>query len=171
MINDLAVNNLIILYILNKTNLPIDSSQLTDFMIQNDYSTFFDAQQYFTNLHKSNFIHKINQNKKTIYMITPDGSNALNYFINRIPKHYYNVLDEFCLKIINENSDITIYDSIVLQNDNDKYEVNCKITKNNFEILNIKIYDLTKEHSEKVSKLWKDNGKEIYKCLQVKLEL
>lgn len=171
MINDLTVNKLMLLHILNKTNIPIDSSELADFIIRNDYSDYFGVQQYFSDLLKSAFIYKISQDKKTFYIITTEGSNTLDYFTNRIPREYYSVLDEFCSTLISKNGDVVLYTASTTESSANKYELACSISKNGIEVLSLNVSDLTKELSSSAEKLWKDNGKDIYQSIKNKLGL
>ncbi|HAN09496.1 MAG TPA: hypothetical protein DCP90_02670 [Clostridiales bacterium] len=171
MINDLTINKLILLYILTRVNAPIDNSELIDFMIKNEYSDYFNIQQYMADLLKSRLVHKINQNRKSLYMITPDGSTALQYFTNRIPKDYVDVMDAFCSNIMNKYADFTLYNSKVSEYTKDKYQLECFITKNEIEILNIKIPELSKEKAKYISEHWKNNAKEIYECIKNKMDL
>ncbi|HCC06720.1 MAG TPA: hypothetical protein DEP72_00945 [Clostridiales bacterium] len=171
MINDLTINKLILLYILTRVNAPIDNSDLADFMIKNEYSDYFNIQQYMAELLKSRLVHKINQNRKSLYMITPDGSIALQYFTNRIPKDYVDVMDVFCSNIMNKYDDITLYNSTISEYAKDKYRLDCFITKNEIEILNIKIPELSKEKAKNISEHWKNNAKDIYECIKTKMDL
>ena len=170
MINDLTINKLIILYILTKTNSPMDNSDLVDFMLQNDYSDYFNIQKYLGDLLNSKFIHKINQERKSYYMITPEGANALEYFTNRIPKDYIDVMNTFCAKFINDYEEVILYNSNIYEYASEKYQLNCSITQNNTEVLNIKFSDLSKEKAENMCECWKNNATLIHEYLKEKLE-
>ncbi|WDC83543.1 DUF4364 family protein [Caloramator sp. mosi_1] len=62
-VTDLAINKLIILYILNKLNKPTSNSQLTQIILENNLINYFTLQQYISELINTGFINTITDNK------------------------------------------------------------------------------------------------------------
>lgn len=76
---------LIILYMLNKVNFPLTNSQLSEFFLEKNYTTYFTFQQVITELVDSHLISVEIVRNSSYYHITSDGSQTLGFFVNKIP--------------------------------------------------------------------------------------
>lgn len=79
-IQELAENKLIILYILNRIDMPITGEQINRIISDNNLMNYFYLQQYLNELEESNFI-KLKENK---YFLSESGLNALKLFFKHI---------------------------------------------------------------------------------------
>ena len=83
---ELAENKLILLYILDKLNMPVSNLQLTKIVMENKLMNYFIFQQFLDELCSLKFISPKITDNKTYYTITPSGKQTLDYFVNHIPK-------------------------------------------------------------------------------------
>mgnify|MGYP002764924803 FL=1 len=63
---------LIILYMLNKVNFPLTNSQLSEFFLEKNYTTYFTFQQVITELVDSHLISVEIVRNSSYYHITSD---------------------------------------------------------------------------------------------------
>ena len=61
---------LIILYILNKVDFPLTNSQISEFILDEGYTTYFKLQQAIAELVESGFIREESTHSRTFYHIT-----------------------------------------------------------------------------------------------------
>jgi hypothetical protein len=94
-INQLAESKLIILYILDKLNLPISKNQITEVVLENNLMNYFLFQQYITELIDSNFVDYSDKEDKKILSITEFGRKVLSMFLMRIPEDVISRIDVY----------------------------------------------------------------------------
>ena len=71
---------LMVLYMLNKVNFPLTNSQLSQFFLDNDYTTYFTLQQVLSDLCESKLIKSRIVGNSTRYEISSDGRETLGFF-------------------------------------------------------------------------------------------
>lgn len=95
--NKLAENKLIILYLLKKMNISLSNNEICQFALESNIMDFFSAQQYLGELADSEFIEAYTENGATRYIITSEGSNALDFFQNRISEWMKSAANDYIL--------------------------------------------------------------------------
>lgn len=75
---------LIILYMLNKVDFPLTNSQISEFILDQGYTTYFKLQQALSELLSSGFIREEATHSRTFYHLTEDGESTIRYFENDI---------------------------------------------------------------------------------------
>jgi len=74
---ELAENKLILLYIIDKVNIPISNLQITKIILENKFMNYFMLQQLLNELCTSNYLLYKNIDNKAFYTITPLGETNL----------------------------------------------------------------------------------------------
>jgi len=166
-VTDLAINKLIILYILNKLNKPTTNSQLTQIILENNLINYFALQQYISELINTGFINTITDNKKQYLIISNKGIDTLNFFLNRIPDSKIEQLDDY-FENKNESTQkiepLTEYMPV-----KDGFEVTLILKKGIKNLIEIKLPAKTMEAIETIRNNWKENSQEIYNNLIEKI--
>ena len=158
----LADNKLLILYILQKVNHPINYKELLELVISISDMNYFDFQQFLQDLLDDSFIIKYLKNNEEIIELTTEGKNALELTIDMLPgiiklkvdsrfKEQYN-------KIKDELSVYAKYTPISETN----FTVNCKIIENNQVIFNIETFAASREQASNIVNNWNNNAEKIY---------
>ena len=75
---------LIILYMLNKVDSTMTNSQLSDFILGNEYTNYFIFQQVLSELADAEFITAETLQNSSRYKITKDGRETIAFFENKI---------------------------------------------------------------------------------------
>lgn len=76
----LAENKLIILYLIEKIEIPLSNSEICQFALEKNLMDYFSVQQYLSELVESGLLEMTTENNSTRYTITSDGEDTLNYF-------------------------------------------------------------------------------------------
>ena len=71
---------LMILYMLEKVNFPLTNSQLSNFFLDKEYTTYFTLQSVLTELTEAKLITSRLVGNSTHYEITDEGKEALDFF-------------------------------------------------------------------------------------------
>lgn len=83
--DDVIIDKLTILYVLNKFQIGLTNSKLTEIILELELINYFSLQITIPTLIESKLIaiHKINNTQ--IYVITQSGSKVLDLFEDRLP--------------------------------------------------------------------------------------
>ena len=74
---------LMILYILNASEFPLNNSQVCEFLLEKGYTTYFTTQAAISDLIEAQFISVKQQNKSPYYQLTTSGFETLE-----LPKRF-----------------------------------------------------------------------------------
>ena len=79
-----TVYKLIILYMLRNSSSPITNSEISEFILDHEYTNYFHLQQALSELEETELIEKRTISNTSYYYLTEDGKNTLTYFENDI---------------------------------------------------------------------------------------
>ena len=158
----LADNKLLILYILQKVNHPVNYKELLELVISISDMNYFDFQQFLQDLLDDKFILKYLRDDDEIIELTAEGKNALELTLDMLPgiiklkvdssfKEQYN-------KIKDEFSVYAKYTPISETN----FTVNCKIVENSQTIFNLEIIADSRGQAKEIVNNWNKNAEQIY---------
>ena len=80
----ITLYKLIVLYMLNRVNFPMTTAQVSDFILEKEYTNFLTLQQVINELTDANLISSETIRNRTHLSITPEGRETLNFFEKRI---------------------------------------------------------------------------------------
>ena len=75
---------LIVLYMLNKVDFPLTNAQISEFILDEGYTTYFKLQQAISELIESGFIREELTHSRTFYHLTEEGAETIHFFKNGI---------------------------------------------------------------------------------------
>lgn len=91
----LTLYKLIVLYMLNKVDFPLTKSQIVDFMLEKEYTTYLNLQTAISQLRESNMILEKTIRNRTQLFITEEGISTLHFFQNRISAQIKSDVDSY----------------------------------------------------------------------------
>lgn len=160
---------LIILYMLNKVNFPLTNSQLSEFFLGKNYTTYFVLQQVITELVDANLISIETIRNTSYYHITSEGSQTLGFFVNKIPGAIVDDIDIYLMsnkyELRNEVGTIADYYKSV----NNDYIVHCQVKEGEGTLIELNLSVPTKEDASSMCNKWKDASQEIYAFIMTSL--
>ena len=98
MAEPLTLYKLIILYMLKKVNFPLTNGQLSDFILEQGYTTYFTLQQAISELKESELIRAETVRNTSQYHITDSGIETLEYFENKISQPILDDINRYLKK-------------------------------------------------------------------------
>lgn len=159
---ELAENKLILLYILEKINMPISNLQITKVILENKFMNYFLLQQFLNELSESSFLAAEDINDKTIYTITPSGRQTLEYFVNLIPFGIKGRIDDTIASIRKSIKNETLITADFTPESEKEFVVSCKVNEDNFSLIDLKITVGTKNDARTICENWKKHSQSIY---------
>ena len=84
MSDTLTLYKLILLHILDKVSFPMSNGQLSEFMLDKEYTDYFTVQTALSELVEAHFIHMKTVRNTSLYSITDEGCKTLEFFGKKI---------------------------------------------------------------------------------------
>lgn len=161
--NDLATNKIILLYFMNKANIPLTSLQLTRHITLYDWINYFELQQIMIELTDVNMLERSISPDGIKYRITDSGREALSYFKNMLPIDTKISMDDNMPNVIvelkRESAFVADYRKIA----DTQYIATCKIIENNLLLMELSVNVVTEKQAISICEKWPDTASEIYK--------
>jgi len=159
---ELAQNKMLLLYIIDKSSIPLTNSQISEFVLENNYMNYFLIQQFLSELVESKFIEFSDLEKQETYSILQKGELTLKYFEDRIPKSIKEDIDNTLkLKELEFKKEAQVIGDYFKKNNNE-YIVNLKLIENGTSLFNLCLNVVSKEQAKMICKEWKENPDIIY---------
>lgn len=159
---ELAQNKLILLYIIEKINIPVSNLQITKLILENKYMNYFLLQQFLDELCSNNLLKTQLIDDKTYYTITQGGKETLSYFPSLIPPGIKLRIDNSIASIRKNIRNETLVTAVFMPESENEFTVNCKVDEDNFSLIDIKVAVGTKNDARTICENWKKHSQNIY---------
>ncbi len=147
---------------LDKFDYPIAKSQVYDFILDREYSNYFNLTQAFYELTEDAYIESSSTHSQTFVELTDTGRESLAYFRNRISEGIRKDIDSFCEEnrgeIANRMSVITNY----YRTSSGDYVADLTARERSEDLINIRINLPTEESAQSVCEHWRERSSDIY---------
>ena len=140
---ELASHKLLILYILDKINMDLTNSQITQVVLETEMMNYFSLQQFLSQLMESKFLTTYKESDREYYSLTQKGLEILEYFLSRIPEDVTNKIDDY----------------IALNNE---FIVNLRVIENQSNLIDLNLNVSSEKQAQQICNNWKNNASYMY---------
>jgi len=150
---------------LNRVSFPLTTAQVSDFILENDYTNFLTLQQVINELTDAEMIAARTVHNRTHLAITEEGQETLRFFENRINEDIKNEINsyfrenEFSLR--NEVSVLADY----YKSTSGEYEAHLVAKDRGIKLIDITLSVPMEELAVSICDNWQKKNQEIYKYL------
>lgn len=161
----LTLYKLIVLYMLEKVDFPLTNSQLSNFILDKGYTTYFSLQQALNELTESELIKPEMIRNMTHYHSTPGGLETLTLFEYKIPDAIKaDILEFFHDKKYQLRNEVEILAEYYPAK-KDEFTVNCIVKEKTSTLLELKLNVVSEDQAISICDNWKDTSSEVYSYL------
>ena len=161
----LTLYKLMVLYMLNRVSFPLTTAQISDFILDKDYTNFLTLQQVINELTETGMISAQTIRNRTHLAITDEGRETLQYFENRISDAIKNDINEYLRKneftLRNEVSVLADY----YKSTSGEYEARLIAKDRGINLVDITLSVPMEEMASSICDNWQKKNQEIYKYL------
>ena len=154
---------------LDKVDFPLSNSQISEFILDKEYTTYFKLQQALSELMDAGFIREESTHNRTIYHLTEDGASTIDYFRNNIShaiqKDINDYLKEKKYDLKNEISVKADY----YRNTNQEFSVHCQVIENKYPLIDLTITVPSEAEAKIASDNWQKKNQNIYAQIMANL--
>ena len=152
---------LIILYMLDKVDFPLTNSQISEFILNEGYTTYFKLQQALSELLDSGFIREESTHTRTFYHLTEEGEETIHYFKNDISPAIQEDINSFL-----SNKQYELKNEVAIKAD---YCVRCQILERDAPLIDLTLTVPTESEAMAIAANWTQKNEKIYANLMAEL--
>ena len=160
---------LIILYMLEKVDFPLTTSQISEFILDKGYTNYFKLQSTISEMLDSQLILAENTHNRTLYHLTKEGSKTIEFFRNKISPEIQHDIDDFLEEKSYDLKEEAAVKTEYYLTPNHEYEVRCQIVENDSSLIDLKLTVPTKKEAETIANNWNMQSQSVYASLLAKL--
>ena len=169
MTETLSLYKLIVLKMLDQIDPPLTTSQISEFILEKEYTNYFTLQQALSEMEETGLVTVSNKRNSSFYHITDTGRNTLHYFGSKIS-------DAICADIRSYLADhaLEIRDSLSTTADyypgsDDNYLVRCQVREQHSTLIDLTLSVTSEKEAASMCGHWKSRSQEIYEYLMKQL--
>ena len=150
---------------LNRVTFPMTTAQVSDFILEKEYTNFLTLQQVINELTNASLISSETIRNRTHLSITPEGLETLTFFENRISDAIKFDINEF----FREN-EYTLRNEVSVLGDyykstSGEYEAHLVAKEKDINLLTITLSVPTEEMAASICDNWQKKNQDIYQYL------
>lgn len=153
---------LIVLYMLDQVDFPLTNTQISNFMLDKDYTTYFTVQKAISELIDAGLMRTESTYNNTHYHITPAGRETLSYFPDKISDAIKSdVLGYFAenqMELRQEVSTVADYYKTTSQD----FAAHCQLKERNQSLIDLTVTVKSKAEAEAICSNWKAQHEDVY---------
>lgn len=161
----LTLYKLIVLYMLNRVSFPLTTAQISDFILEKEYTTFLTLQQVINELSDASLVAAQTTRNRTHLTITDEGKETLNYFENRVSDTIKEEIDAYF-----QEKEFSLRNEVSVQADyykstSGEFEAHLIAKDRKINLVEINLSVPLEEMAASICDNWQKKNQEIYKYL------
>ena len=156
-------DKLLLLYLIDKMDLPLSRSHISDYITQAEFMNYYTVQQTLAEMVESGYLDATKDNNTTRYTVTDEGLQTLEYFEKHISAYKRNKINQYIKdnrKEIQRDFEKT---AIFFPNDeNNEFLVKCGVYEEGRVLMELSVSVDTREQARQIQDNWKENAKTLY---------
>lgn len=147
---------------LEKVNFPLTNGQISEFVLEKGYTTYFTLQQAISEMVSTGFIREESTHNRTLYHLTEEGSETIQFFKSNISPAIRSDIDTFISEKAYELKNEVSVKADYYPNKSNEYSVRCQILEGNASLLDLTISVPTEAEAISVANNWSQKHQEVY---------
>ena len=151
---------LVILYLLDKMDIPMSNMQITQFALEEEYMDYFEIQESLADMVDGGYLDKTNDN---YYTLTAEGMTPLEFFSARLPAPTKTRINNYVLGNRNKiKKDFEVTANYFYDHIHNEFTVKCGAYEDRSMLIEVNVTVNNKEHARAICRNWKANVNELY---------
>lgn len=160
---------LIVLYMLEKVDFPLTNGQISEFILDKGYTSYFTLQQAISEMVETGFIREESTHNRTMYHLTEEGAETIQFFKSNISPAIRKDIDTFLKEKAYELKNEVGVKADYYPNKSNEYSVRCQICEGDASLIDLTISVPTEEEAISVVNNWNKRHQEIYAQIMANL--
>ena len=153
---------LMILYILSRVSFPLTNAQLTAFILEKEYTNYFNIQRALSELLDDSFIESKTIRNSSLYRITESGLETLQFFDNTISSGIKEDIEAYLAQNKYELQEEVSTLSEFYQVKKGEFAAHLSVKERDITIIDLTLVVTTEEEATKLCTNWKEKSSDVY---------
>ena len=160
---------LIVLYMLDKLDFPLTNGQISEFILEEGYTNYFTLQQAISEMVESGFIREETTHNRTLYHLTEEGSQTIQFFKNNISPAIQDDVNRFLAEKRYDLKNTVSVKADYYPTKTNEYAVRCQIFENGISLIDLTITVPTEDAAITASNNWNQKNQDVYAQIMANL--
>ena len=160
---------LIVLYMLDKVDFPLTNGQISEFILDKGYTTYFTLQQAISEMVEAGFLREETTHNRTLYHLTSEGAETIHFFRNNISNAIRQDIDMFFAEKSYDLKNEVSVKADYYQTKNLEFAVRCQILESGSPLIDLTLTVPTEEEAVSVANNWNKKNQEVYAQIMASL--
>ncbi|MBR6666295.1 MAG: DUF4364 family protein [Lachnospiraceae bacterium] len=161
----LTLYKLIVLYMLDRVTFPLTTAQISDFILEKEYTNFLTLQQVIGELADTGLVTTRSDNNRTHLTLTSEGTETLHFFENRISPAIKSEIHTFF-----QEKEYSLREEVSVTSDyykatSGEYEAHLIAKERGIHLIDLTISVPNKEMASSICDNWLEKNQIIYQYL------
>jgi len=156
---------LMILYILSRVNFPLANAQLTSFILEKEYTNYFNIQRAISELLDDAFISIKTIRNSSLYRITDSGKETLLFFDNMISSGIKEDIETYLQQNKYELQEEVSTPAEFYQIKKGEFAAHLSVIERETPFIDLTLVVTTEAEAAKLCSNWKEKSSEVYSYL------
>lgn len=160
---------LIILFMLENSQHPLSNSQISDFMLEKEYTNYFQLQETISDLAASGLIESETVRNSTYYRLSEQGGITLSYFNKEISPGIKTDVRLFLKELGMQRKNAVTAMADYYETSHGSFSVRCKLLEKGSSRLELMMIMPTEEAAKAIKENWEKKSQDVYAYLMEEL--
>ena len=160
---------MMILTMLDMVDFELSAAQMGEFMVGNDYMSFFRFQSLLYEMEQDELIACKREHHNSFYSLNENGRHTLEYFRDKLPEEMRAEIAEYVRDKRWEMRETTSVRTDYTLNDNREYAVRLQVLENNLPQIDLTLTVPDEETTNILCEKWRERNEDIYAYLMREL--
>lgn len=160
-----TIYKLIILFMLDNAETPLSNSQISEFILDREYTNYFQLQQALSELVDTKFLDKQVTGNTSYYEITPEGSEALSFFQNEISSEIQDEIRDYLKGLGHTIPERFTISSDYYETSKGSFAVRCQLIEKDTTLVDLNICAPNQEAARSMCKSWEKKCQALYETI------
>ncbi len=161
----LTLYKLIVLYLLDRVSFPLSTAQISDFILEKEYTNYLTLQQVISELIQAGLVSARQLQNRTQLQLTPEGRTSLSYFGNRISDAIRKDVREYLAKNSWEMRSESSIQGSYYRSPSGDYYAELTASDKDTTLVSIRLCVPTEDLAVAICDNWQERNEEIYQYL------
>lgn len=165
----LTLYKLIILKMLSLVDHPLTNSQISEFILEKEYTNYFTLQQVLCEVEETGLVTRSSNRNSSLYHITEAGRDTLHYFGNKISDAICQDIEDYLKKNDVELREAFLTTADYYPGSSNDYLVRCQVREQNSTLMDLTLSVPSEKQAVSMCNHWQGKSQEIYAWLMQQL--
>ncbi len=160
---------LMILYILSRVNFPLTNAQLTAFILEKEYTNYFNIQRAISELIDDDLISTKTIRNSSLYRISESGTETLLFFDNMISAGIKEDIESYLHENRYELQEEVSTPAEFFQVKKGEFAAHLSVIERDTPIIDLTLVVTTEEEATRLCNNWREKSSDVYAYLMSSL--